>query len=119
MSKNENLNEGTTGKPILFFGAIDERTKIVVATGDSWACRFLMFALLLNVVCRGLIFKQASWDLFALVIIGGFISQAYQYRHHVFAKGAYLRGSSLMGGIGAIVALGIVALLIMTKWASR
>jgi hypothetical protein len=63
--------------------------------------------------------KQASWDLMALVWIGGMISTVYQYRNHVFTRAAYLRAHLLMAGVGVIVAVGVGVLLVIMKWAAR
>jgi len=117
MSRTESRNEPPQEKPDPAYGTIDERTKAVVANGNSWALQFLLFALLLDVICRSLIRKEASWDLMALVIIAGGISTVYQYKHHVFARG--LRWPMLVAGMGAVFGIVFVVLLAIIRWVAR
>jgi hypothetical protein len=119
VNNSEGAKEQTKAKPVMMYGMIDERTRAVAAAGDTWACRFLMFALLLDIGCRAVMLKQSSWDLWALLIVAGAISAVYQHKHHVFAKDEFRKGQLLMAGIAIIVAAGMVALLMMLKWAFR
>ncbi len=77
-SKNEEVS---------IYGIVDERTKAVVYQGDAYTGRFMLFAILFDVVLRGLklniSFIDSNWDLMLIVIIGGFISTAYQIKNKV------------------------------------
>lgn len=74
-------------KDVSIYGIVDERTKAVVYQGDAYTGRFVLFAILIDVVLRGLKpnipFIDANWDLMLIVIIGGFISTAYQIKNKV------------------------------------
>ncbi|MCG3196043.1 MAG: hypothetical protein GHCLOJNM_00514 [bacterium] len=56
----------------------DERTVAVVNAGYKWSTIFLTYALLADVMYRGLVFHEAAWDLLALVILSGGIHFVYQ-----------------------------------------
>ena len=77
-------------KDIPLYGIVDERTKSVVNQGDAYTVRFMLFAVLIDVVIRGLglyaQFFNSNWDLMLIVIIGGFISTAYQIKSKVMLK---------------------------------
>jgi hypothetical protein len=74
-------------KDVSIYGIVDERTKAVVYQGDAYTGRFMLFAILFDVVLRGLklniLFIDSNWDLMFIVIIGGFISTAYQIKNKV------------------------------------
>lgn len=74
-------------KDVSIYGIVDERTKAVVYQGDAYTGRFMLFAVLIDVVLRGLKpnipFIDSNWDLLLIVIIGGFISTAYQIKNKV------------------------------------
>jgi hypothetical protein len=74
-------------KDVSIYGIVDERTKAVVYQGDAYTGRFMLFAILFDVVLRGLKlnipFIASNWDLMFIVIIGGFISTAYQIKNKV------------------------------------
>jgi hypothetical protein len=65
---------------------IDERTMAISNAAHTWGLNFLLFALLLDVMFRGLVFGEAAWDLLGLVIISGAISSAYMARHKVLGQ---------------------------------
>ena len=48
----------------------DERTVAVENASYKWAYILLIFALLIDVVYRGMVRQEAAWDLLALVIVG-------------------------------------------------
>jgi hypothetical protein len=74
-------------KDVSIYGIVDERTKAVVYQGDAYTGRFMLFAILFDVFLRGLKlnipFIDSNWDLMFIVIIGGFISTAYQIKNKV------------------------------------
>ncbi len=64
----------------------DERTIAVEGDGYRWAYRVLSFGLLVIIGVRSFANHQSSWDLFALLILGGVVSAAYQGVHRVLHK---------------------------------
>lgn len=58
----------------------DERTVAVENASYRWAYGVLTYALLVDVMYRGLFRHEAAWDLMALVIVGGAICTVYQAR---------------------------------------
>ena len=100
------------------YGVIDERTKAVVYQGDAYAARFMLFAVLLDVVVRGLDLNDpitsANWDLIFIVIIGGLISTVYQIRNKVLFNRPFSRSYLfvvLLMGLSAVIAFVAVSLL--------
>ena len=87
----------------------DERTVAVENAGHRWACIFLTYALLVDVMVRGLVRDEAAWDLLALAIAGGFITTIYQFRHkalpHLWKKEALIivLCSAVIGAVIAAV----------------
>jgi hypothetical protein len=63
----------------------DERTVAVENVSYKWACIFISYALLIDVIYRGAIRNEAAWDLMALVIAGGAICAMYQARQKTLA----------------------------------
>ncbi len=50
----------------------DERTEAVENVCCRWGASFVCFALLIDVICRGLFFNEQAWDLVALACVPGF-----------------------------------------------
>ena len=65
----------------------DERTVAVENASYKWAYIFLSFALLIDVVYRGVVRNEAAWDLMALVVVGGIVCAVYQARQKTLARG--------------------------------
>lgn len=96
------------------YGVVDERTKAVAYQGDAYTGRFMLFAVLLDVVLRSFKFENAffssNWDLMLIVIIGGGISTAYQVKNrilfsHPLKKSVlYLIALVTISAIGAMIA---------------
>ena len=63
----------------------DERTVAVENASYRWACTFVSFALLIDVMYRGAVRNEAAWDLMALVIVPGILSSVYQARQKTLA----------------------------------
>ena len=61
----------------------DERTIAVENASYRWGYLFVSFAVLLSVAYRGFALKQASWDLLAIVIVGGFVTTVYQRNQRI------------------------------------
>ena len=85
----------------------DERTVAVENASYKWAYSFLCFALLIDVMYRGMVRHEAAWDLLALVIVGGAICAVYQARQKTLLHGWVMKGGLIAlvaGVVGAIVA---------------
>jgi hypothetical protein len=59
----------------------EERSTIMMR-GNTWAYNFLTFALLFDIMYRGMVWHEAAWDLFALLIASGAFSLIYAIRHN-------------------------------------
>ncbi|MBN7773557.1 hypothetical protein [Clostridium aminobutyricum] len=83
------------GNNTSLYGIVDERTKAVVYQGDAYTGRFMLFAILFDVFIRGLelniSFIDSNWDLMLIVLIGGFISTAYQIKSKVIFNRPFSR----------------------------
>ncbi|WP_315115309.1 hypothetical protein [uncultured Clostridium sp.] len=64
----------------------DERTTFIENASYKFGYNFIAFALLLNVVYRGIRFNEAPFDLLMIVIISGFIMTVYQYKQKILGK---------------------------------
>lgn len=90
----------------------DERTVAVENAGSRWANIFLSYALLIDVVYRGMVRHEAAWDLLALVIVSGFICMVYQARQKALAHDWVMKGLLIML-LGAVI--GLASLWILFK----
>jgi hypothetical protein len=86
----------------------DERTVAVENASYRWAYLFLSFGLLGLVAYRSFVHRESPWDLMALVVLGGFLTAAYQRFHKVLT--AQWAATCLL----TIVAAGALAAL--TAW---
>ena len=85
----------------------DERTVAVEHASYRWAYIVLTYALLVDVMYRGLFRNEAAWDLMALVIGGGIFCSVYQARQKILARGWAMKavvGACVAGIIAAVVA---------------
>lgn len=100
-------------KEASIYGVIDERTKAVVHQGDAYAARFMMFALLVDVIVRGLKLNNpitnSNWDLMLIVIVGGFISTIFQYKQKILFSRPFSRAFAVI--ISLMVLAAIISLL--------
>jgi hypothetical protein len=85
----------------------DERTVLVENASFRWAYLFLSFGLLGLVAYRSLVWRESSWDLLLLVVLGGSVSAAYQSCHRVPSRWA------LRIFAAALVGAAVAALLIL------
>jgi hypothetical protein len=86
----------------------DERTVAVENASYRWAYLLLAYALLVDVMYRGLVRHEAAWDLMALVIVGGIVCSVYQARQKILAHGWVMKVvlvACIAGVIAAIVAM--------------
>src|SRR5689334_9066241 len=81
----------------------DERTVAVENAGYHWAYLLLTVALLADVAYRGLVRREAAWDLMALVVGGGMVCTAYLAWHQVVGRHWVLR-AVLASCLAAVVA---------------
>jgi|GEM_PF-2131320 len=81
---NKNYKQG---KNIPIYGLVDERTEAVVYQGDAYTGRFMIFAVLIDVVIRGFSLieplTRSNWDLMLIVLVGSMISSVYQMKNKV------------------------------------
>lgn len=91
MSKENNTKE----KNVPLYGVVDERTKAIAIQGDSYTAKFMLFAVLVDVMLRSLdildSFTDSNWDLILIVIIGGFISTFYQVKNKIMFQRPFVR----------------------------
>lgn len=75
------------GEKVPLYGLIDERTRAVVYQGDAYAGRFMIFAVLIDVVIRGFNLieplSKSNWDLLLIALIGSMISSVYQVKNKI------------------------------------
>jgi hypothetical protein len=91
----------------------DERAVAVENASFRWGFTFLLFALLADVVYRGLFRHEAAWDLMGLVIVSSGLSSIYQARQRIWGRG-WLWEMTLIGFVAAIVSAVIAAIVTMT-----
>jgi hypothetical protein len=81
----------------------DERTIAVENASYRWAYGLLTYALLVDVMYRGLFRHEGAWDLMALVIVCGIACSVYQARQKVLAHGWVMK-AVLVGCVAAVIA---------------
>ena len=64
----------------------DERTTAIENAGYRWSYLVLSFGLLAIVAFRSFSLGQTTWDLLALVVLGGAVNAGYQGLHRVLYK---------------------------------
>jgi hypothetical protein len=64
----------------------DERTTAVENAGYRIAYFVMSFGLLASVAYRGFVLQQSSWDLLALVILGGATATLYQGANKILSR---------------------------------
>jgi hypothetical protein len=69
----------------------DERTTAVENAGYRWAYLFVSFGVLSIVAVRGLFRSEASWDLLALVVLGGVVHVVFRAFHRALYARLALR----------------------------
>ena len=85
----------------------DERYYAVENASYKIAYMIISYGLLLLIVIRSLLFQQANWDLFVLVIVSSFAATIYQMRNKIINftwKWLYLMlGSAVLAAIITLV----------------
>ncbi len=85
----------------------DERTVAVENASYRWAYGVLTYALLVDLMYRGLFRHEAAWDLMALVVVGGAVCMVYQARQKTLGHGWVMKVvlvACITGIIAAVVA---------------
>jgi hypothetical protein len=90
----------------------DERTVAVENASYRWAYLLLTYALLVDVMYRGLFRHEAAWDLMALVVVGGAICTVYQASQKTLVHGWVMK--AVLGAVIAAVSAFIAAFVAMT-----
>ena len=88
----------------------DERTTFIENISYKFGYMFLTYAILLDVVYRGIRFNEAAWDLLALVIVGSFIATIYQYKKQILKKDSIKTAALIM--VATFIIAFIVAFII-------
>jgi len=86
----------------------DEREAGVDRGGDRVSYLVLSFGILAIVAYRSIVDRAASWDLLALVVLGGLAGTAYRARNRAVSRGWLL----VLGGSVA-VALVVAAIVVL------
>jgi hypothetical protein len=81
----------------------DERTLAVENSGYGWAYGLLTYALLIDVMYRSFVWREAAWDLMALVIGGSAFCAIYQARHKALVRGWFAK-AALVACVAAVIA---------------
>jgi len=91
----------------------DERTISVEDASYRFAYGFISFALLLDVMYRSFVRREASWELLAIVIVGGMVSSVYQWRRKILTLHSFKLALVIFGFAGIVAALVAAFLQVM------
>lgn len=92
----------------------DERTTAVEHASYRLAYLFLSYGLLVLVGYHSFVRGESSWDLFALVILGGLVTTGYQASQHVLGR-RWAKVTLLTMIVAAVLAVVIVALRVALR----
>jgi hypothetical protein len=93
----------------------DERTVAVENASYRWAYNFMSFGLLLLVAYRSFVHHESSWDLFALVILGGGVGTVYQATHQVVGRRRLLVSMSTFVAAAVLAAVLVVIAVLVRR----
>ena len=85
----------------------DERTIAVENSSYRWAYLLLSFGLLAVVAYRSFLWRESSWDLMALVVLGGLVTTLYQWSYRVLSR-RWVLVAITTGLVAAVVAAAMV-----------
>jgi hypothetical protein len=88
----------------------DERTTTVENAGFRWSYLVVSFGLMAIVAFRGFSGGEQSWDLIALVVLGGLVNAGYQGIHRVI-----YRRWVVLSIVTLIVAALLAAIMVMLR----
>lgn len=83
----------------------DERTIAVENESFRWAYLFMSFGMLAVVAYRSVALDEASWDLLAIVVLGGGVAAAYQWSHQVLTRRWLVNGLAALAAAAALAAI--------------
>ncbi|MEZ0239710.1 MAG: hypothetical protein ACAH65_02830 [Chloroflexota bacterium] len=92
------------------YAARDEREAGIDLAADRLAYLVLSYGLLVAVAYRAFAWQQSSWDLLALVVLGGVVGLGYRAWHRALS-GRWATVVGLSIAAAAIVAVAILALM--------
>ncbi len=84
----------------------DERTTAVENASYRLGYLLLSFGILVSVAYRSFVWREASWDLLALVLLGGLVTTNYQVVHRILS-----RQWALFSAMAALIAAVIAAVI--------
>ncbi|MDO8577884.1 MAG: hypothetical protein Q7R50_01750 [Dehalococcoidales bacterium] len=88
----------------------DERTILVEKSSYALAFTIITYALLVDVIYRAIVLKQATWDLLGIVILGGLGASLYQIRYKIATR-SWVKAIALSILAGLVVAVVLVTAL--------
>ena len=92
----------------------DERAVAVYKTGTQLAHVFLLVALLIDVMYRGMFRDESAWDLMALIVVSGAIGTIYNARQKVLGK-AWLKVMLVTVCVAAVTSVVLVVVTAVRK----
>jgi hypothetical protein len=90
---------------------IDERTVAIARAANTWGLNFISFALLIDIMYRAAVRKEAAWDLFALLGASGAISMVYMARQKVLGQ-VFGWKLAIIVAVGAGVVAAVTAMIL-------
>ena len=87
----------------------DERTVAVENASYRWSYLVLSFGLLGLTAYRSMVLSQATWDLLALVVLGGLINAVYQGTRRVLNR-RWIVVTMITFVVAGLLAIGTIAL---------
>ena len=88
----------------------DERVEAVENSSFRWGYLVLSFGLLLSTAYRSVVHDQQSWDLLALVLVGGLVVTGYQALHRILTRRWWM-----MSSLALLTATLIAFVLVMLR----
>jgi hypothetical protein len=88
----------------------DERTVATENASYRWAYLVMSFGLLVSTAYRGFARHESSWDLLALVILGGAVATFYQGSRRVLTQRWAITSAAAM-----VLALALAVVLILIR----
>jgi uncharacterized membrane protein YbjE (DUF340 family) len=83
----------------------DERTVVIENASYRLAYLVMSFGLLASVAYRSFTLQQSSWDLLALVVLGGALTTLYQGAHKVLSR------RWMMATVITVMSAGLIAFI--------
>ena len=85
----------------------DERAVSVEKSSYALAFTLITYAILLDVIYRAIVLKQATWDLLGIVILGGLAATLYQTRYKITNR-SWAKAIALSVLAGLVIAVVLV-----------